>query len=149
MTQSALNIAEMLRPHLTTLYVNYFRMSPGAELTGPQLTILTWLKKHGASRISEIARNEGIQMPTASNAIHHLADRDLVERTRDPHDHRGVQVSLTEKGAALLHRVGRERSMALAEMLSVLEPEELEQVEKVAPIFDKLAHRYTLQTEEK
>ena len=149
MTQSALAIAEQLRPHLTTLYVNYFRMSPGAELTGPQLTILTWLKKNGSSRISEIARNEGIQMPTASNAIHHLADRELVERTRDPQDHRGVQVKLTEKGDALLTRVGRERSMALAEMLSVLEPEELAQVEAVAPIFDKLAHRYTPVKDEK
>ena len=80
------SVAAQIRPALTQLYVMYFRMAEQSDLTGPQLTIMTRLNTLGAARISEIARLEGIRMPTASNALHQLEQRGMVERIRDTED---------------------------------------------------------------
>ncbi|MBI8999867.1 MarR family transcriptional regulator [Corynebacterium sp. CCM 9185] len=138
-----MDIAAQIRPAMTKLYVTYFRMAEQSDLTGPQLTILTRLAEHGASRISEVARQEGIRMPTASNALHQLEHRGMVERIRDTSDRRGVRVQLTELGRTELKRVGDERTTYLAEMLSSLSPEKLEIAEQVVPVITELAERYS------
>ncbi|MCK7637159.1 MarR family winged helix-turn-helix transcriptional regulator [Corynebacterium pygosceleis] len=138
-----MDIAAQIRPAMTKLYVTYFRMAEQSDLTGPQLTILTRLAEHGASRISEVARQEGIRMPTASNALHQLEHRGMVERIRDTSDRRGVRVQLTELGRTELKRVGDERTTYLAEMLSSLSPEKLEIAEQIIPVITELAERYS------
>ncbi|MBI8989683.1 MarR family winged helix-turn-helix transcriptional regulator [Corynebacterium meridianum] len=138
-----MDIAAQIRPAMTKLYVTYFRMAEQSDLTGPQLTILTRLAEHGASRISEVARQEGIRMPTASNALHQLEHRGMVERIRDTSDRRGVRVQLTELGRTELKRVGDERTTYLAEMLSSLSPEKLEIAEQIVPVVTELAERYS------
>ena len=65
-------------------------------------------------------------MPTASNALHQLEQRGMVERIRDTEDRRGVRVTLTPLGKKELERVGDERTKHLADMLSSLPPEHLE-----------------------
>ena len=109
------SVAAQIRPALTQLYVMYFRMAEQSDLTGPQLTIMTRLNNLGAARISEIARLEGIRMPTASNALHQLEQRGMVERIRDTEDRRGVRVTLTP----------------------------LEIAADIAPIIEQLAESYT------
>ncbi|MBV7293763.1 MarR family winged helix-turn-helix transcriptional regulator [Corynebacterium sp. TAE3-ERU16] len=138
-----MDIAAQIRPAMTKLYVTYFRMAEQSDLTGPQLTILTRLAEHGPSRISEVARQEGIRMPTASNALHQLEHRGMVERIRDTSDRRGVRVQLTELGRTELKRVGDERTTYLAEMLSSLSPEKLEIAEQIVPVITELAERYS------
>ena len=127
------SVAAQIRPALTQLYVMYFRMAEQSDLTGPQLTIMTRLNNLGAARISEIARLEGIRMPTASNALHQ----------RDTEDRRGVRVTLTPLGKKELERVGDERTKHLADMLSSLPPEHLEIAADIAPIIEQLAESYT------
>ena len=85
-------------------------------------------------------------MPTASNALHQLESRGLVERVRDNNDRRGVRVQLTEQGAVELERVGEERIAQLADMFSTLEDEEIAAIEEIVPIINRLAERYTAQT---
>ena len=63
------SVAAQIRPALTQLYVMYFRMAEQSDLTGPQLTIMTRLNNLGAARISEIARLEGIRMPTDWSSV--------------------------------------------------------------------------------
>lgn len=136
-------IAAQIRPALTQLYVMYFRMADQSDLTGPQLTIMTRLRELGAARISEIARLEGIRMPTASNALHQLEQRGMVERIRDTEDRRGVRVALTSLGRRELDRVGTERNQHLANLLNNLDPEHLKVVAEFAPVIQKLAEDYT------
>ena len=100
MTATPEKIAAEIRPSMTKLYVTYFRMANQSDLTGPQLTIMTRLAENGASRISDVAREEGIRMPTASNALHQLEERGMIERLRDISDRRGVRVQLSNKGKA-------------------------------------------------
>lgn len=137
-------VSEAIRPAMTKLYVTYFRKASQSSLTGPQLTILTSLAEDGESRISDIARKEGIRMPTASNTLHQLEDRDLVERIRDESDRRGVRVQITPQGRAELERVGIERTKYLAEVLATLDDDELSAVLKVVPVINKLADTYAM-----
>ena len=136
------DIAARIRPAMTKLYVMYFRIAEQSDLTGPQLSIMARLQDNGPSRISQIAREEGIRMPTASNALHQLEQRELVERIRDEQDRRGVRVRLTSLGETELERVGAERTRYLAEMLGTLGEEDLVRVGDLVEIINKLADSY-------
>lgn len=136
------NIARRIRPAMTKLYVMYFRIAEQSDLTGPQLSIMSRLQENGPSRISQVAREEGIRMPTASNALHQLEQRELVHRVRDESDRRGVRVELTDLGATELHRVGEERERYLAEMIATLSEEDAQELDKLADIILKLADSY-------
>ncbi|MDO4928190.1 MAG: MarR family winged helix-turn-helix transcriptional regulator [Corynebacterium sp.] len=141
-THTPLEVAEAIRPALTKLYVSYFRVTEQSSLTGPQITILERLHEQGPMRIREIAQAEGIRMPTASNALHVLESRGLVERGRDRSDRRGVSVSITEHGQAELDRVGEERTAFLARMLETMDQENLQEAYKLGAIINTLADSY-------
>ncbi|MBF6842145.1 MarR family transcriptional regulator, partial [Acinetobacter baumannii] len=131
------NIARRIRPAMTKLYVMYFRIAEQSDLTGPQLSIMSRLQENGPSRISQVAREEGIRMPTASNALHQLEQRELVHRVRDESDRRGVRVELTDLGATELNRVGEERERYLADMIATLSEEDAQELDKLADIILK------------
>lgn len=135
-------VARKVRPALTKLYVMYFRFADQSNLTGPQLSIMTRMKENGESRISQLAKEEGIRMPTASNALHQLEQRGMVERLRDTHDRRGVRVRLTDLGVAELERVGEERTRNLTAMLEKLSPEELRRTDEFVDVINVLASKY-------
>ncbi|WP_448854744.1 MarR family winged helix-turn-helix transcriptional regulator [Corynebacterium frankenforstense] len=135
-------IARRMRPALTKLYVMYFRVAEQSDLTGPQLSILSRLSENGPSRISQIAREEGIRMPTASNALHQLEQRGMVERLRDTTDRRGVRVRLTDHGAEELKRVGEERNAYFADLLRSLDEKDLEVADQATDVINRLAEAY-------
>lgn len=135
-------IAKQIRPSMTQLYVMYFRIAAQSSLTGPQLSIMTRLREEGPMRISQIAREEGIRMPTASNALHQLEQRDLVHRIRDEHDRRGVLVELTPAGETELEEVGQERELQLANMLASLDEADQERLDEFVDIVKRLADAY-------
>lgn len=81
-------------------------------------------------------------MPTASNALHQLEQRELVHRVRDESDRRGVRVELTPLGADELSRVGEERERYLADMIATLSEEDAQELDKLADIILKLADSY-------
>lgn len=137
-----LDIAARIRPSLTKLYVTYFRVADQSDLTGPQLSIMTRLQENGASRISQVAQEEGIRMPTASNALHQLEQRDLVRRIREETDRRGVRVELTPLGERELERVGAERTRYLADMIATLDDEHLAKAAELADVINALAETY-------
>lgn len=139
------DLARRMRPALTRLYVMYFRVAEQSDLTGPQLSILSRLAEHGPSRISQIARQEGIRMPTASNALHQLEQRGMVERVRDTADRRGVRVQITDHGAAEFRRVGEERNRYFADLLSALEERDLDIADQAVGVINRLAQNYARQ----
>lgn len=143
MTTTPEELAKLIRPALTKLYVLYFRIAEQSDLTGPQMTIMTRLQDEGASRISHIAQAEGIRMPTASNALHQLEQRGMIERIRDESDRRGVKVQLTELGESELNRVGEERTAYLTEMLQTLPEDILADAEKLPAVINSLAESYS------
>ena len=141
-SQAHRELAARIRPALTKLYVLYFRLAETSDLTGPQLTILSRLDNEGPARISQIAKAEGIRMPTASNALHQLEDRGMIERIREETDRRGVKVQLTPFGKSELERVGNERTAYLANMLAALQEEKLGDITKLANLINELSEAY-------
>lgn len=138
----AMSIATQIRPAMTSLYVTYFRNAQHSDLSGPQLAILNRLEVNGPTRISKLAEEEGVRLPTASNTVNQLEKRDLVRRVRSEDDRRGVCVELTDFGRKELERVGAERTQYLAEMLDTLDDDSLTQLGQVISIFEKLADAY-------
>lgn len=136
-------LAQLIRPALTKLYVLYFRVADQSDLTGPQMTIMARLQEEGPARISHIAQAEGIRMPTASNALHQLEQRGMIERIRDESDRRGVKVQLTELGVSELTRVGNERTEYLSQMLQTLPEELLEDAARLPHVITALAESYS------
>ncbi|MDN6258204.1 MAG: MarR family transcriptional regulator [Corynebacterium sp.] len=118
------------------MYLLYFRQTTQSSISTAQLSIMMNLQTHGALRISQIADLESIRMPTASNAINHLESLGLVSRVRDVSDRRGVRVKLTDLGRTELTRIGDERDKQMANILSVLEPDQLERVEDFIPTLE-------------
>lgn len=140
--EDAYTVAKEIRPFLTKLYVAYFRIAEASDITGPQLSIMERLIDEGPMRISQLAQEEGIRMPTASNTLHQLELRDLVRRVRDETDRRGVKVEITDKGIQEHNRVADERTKYVAEMMATLDPESLQQFKAATPALAELARSY-------
>jgi len=138
----AMRIAADIRPAMTSLYVAYFRNAEDSDLTGPQLSVLHRLGFSGPTRISRLAAEEGVRLPTASNTVNQLEKRNLVRRVRSVDDRRGVSVELTDFGRAELERVGAERTRSLAQMLSALDAEALEKLDSLTGVLNDLARAY-------
>ncbi|WJY98548.1 MarR family winged helix-turn-helix transcriptional regulator [Corynebacterium fournieri] len=138
----AMRIAADIRPAMTSLYVAYFRNAQHSDLTGPQLSVLHRLGFNGPTRISKLASEEGVRLPTASNTVNQLEKRDLVRRVRSVDDRRGVSVELTDFGRDELERVGAERTRSLAQMLSALDAEALEKLDALTEVLNDLARAY-------
>src|SRR5699024_1602608 len=140
--EDALEVAEDIQPALNKLVVIFQRTTEGGSLTTSQVSIMTQLKARGAARVSQVAAAELIRMPTASNALYQLEQRNFIERSRDEKDRRGVMVQLTKKGAAELERVSKERAEALAEILRWLDAEGLQTAREISELITKLAEIY-------
>ena len=138
----ALRIAADIRPAMTSLYVAYFRNAENSDLTGPQLSVLHRLGFTGPTRISKLAADEGVRLPTVSNTVNQLEQRELVRRVRSEQDRRAVTVELTEFGRAELERVGAERTRSLAQMLGTLDDAALQQLDTLTGILNDLARAY-------
>lgn len=140
--EDALEVATGIQPALNKLVVIFQRTTEGGSLTTSQVSIMNQLKARGAARVSQVAAAELIRMPTASNALYQLEQRNLIERSRDEKDRRGVMVQLTKKGEAELQRVSSERAEALAEILRWLDAEGLQTAREVSDLINKLAEIY-------
>ena len=140
--EDALEVATDIQPALNKLVVIFQRTTEGGSLTTSQVSIMNQLKARGAARVSQVAAAELIRMPTASNALYQLEQRNLIERSRDEKDRRGVMVQLTKNGEAELQRVSSERAEALAEILRWLDADGLQTAREVSGLIHQLAEIY-------
>src|SRR3954454_9586107 len=70
------------------------------DLTHGEFKFLGWLR-HGPHSPGELVENADLSSGAMTNRIDQLERAGLVERTPDPSDRRGVQVTATHKGLAL------------------------------------------------
>lgn len=109
-----------------------------AGVTPARLSALSVLVFGGPCSLTELAEAEQVSSPTMSRLVTALEEAGLVSRRRDPDDGRAVRLEATEEARDLLEE-GRDRRVGrLAELLSALEPEELETVARSAELLEEL-----------
>jgi DNA-binding MarR family transcriptional regulator len=111
----------------------------GRESVPPlQLSALVTVEQHGPMRLSELARREAVSAPTMSRVLTALDEQGLVIRTPDPNDARGVQIVLSDAGAAKLAEVRSHRTALVARRLGRLDDEERQRIVDALPALEAL-----------
>ncbi len=80
------------------------RLVENVGLTGPQLAVLRKTAQLGRTPIGSLARAVHLSQPTVTGILDRLEKRGLLQRTRDEHDRRAVNISVTPAGQELLGR---------------------------------------------
>lgn len=112
-------------------------MDVDGELTSMQVSTLT-MATDASCRVSQIAMNLGIRVPSATEQIIKLEKAGLVLRKPDPSDARAVNVTLTSAGRARLAAANTQRNQRMAELLEALSESERAALAAALPIIEKL-----------
>jgi DNA-binding MarR family transcriptional regulator len=102
-----------------------------AQLTVLQLQTLILISKNKTLPMGDIANEFKISLPTATVLSDKLVKMKLVKRNKNVNDRRIVNVSLTEKGKALLKKAMKQRHVKINELLSYLPLKERQTLFKI------------------
>ncbi|MFF0156418.1 MarR family winged helix-turn-helix transcriptional regulator [Streptomyces sp. NPDC005263] len=100
------------------------RMHPQLSLVS--YTLLGHLEESGGCRATDLAAHYALDKSTVSRQVTALQRAGLVERRRDPEDHRVQVLHLTEAGRSILAEVTVSRRAAVRERLADWTPDDLE-----------------------
>ena len=107
-------------------------------VTGARLSALAVLVYGGATTLGDLARREGVKLPTMSRLVEALVQEGLATRVTDEADRRAVRIEATARGRDVLER-GRTRRIArLAAELRTLSPAELSALEGAVDALERL-----------
>jgi DNA-binding MarR family transcriptional regulator len=130
-------LAEQLNRSLRHIVLMLRRATADQAITSQQLSVLGSLE-HGPCRMTELAAEHGVRLPTMTAQINRLERDELITRGRDGADARVVTARITAAGRDRLAD-GRERRLAfLSERLANLTDAERALVAAALPAFDKL-----------
>lgn len=113
-------------------------MDGDGELTTMQMSTLSMAAEEPL-RVSRIAANLGIRVPSATEQIIKLEQAGLVSRTPDPTDSRAVLVQLTETGRSAWEDAGRRRNERVAALLAHLDDDDRATLAAALPVIGKLS----------
>ncbi|WP_308198352.1 MarR family winged helix-turn-helix transcriptional regulator [Actinomadura terrae] len=140
MTLSDRELAAELNRRLRHVVLMLRRAGADQPITSQQLSVLGSLEG-GPRRMTELAAEHGVRLPTMTAQINRLERDGLVGRGRDGTDARVVTARLTRAGREQL-AAGRERRLGyLAERFAGLTEEERAAVAAALPALDKLFDR--------
>ncbi|MGI9028787.1 MAG: MarR family winged helix-turn-helix transcriptional regulator [Ilumatobacteraceae bacterium] len=111
----------------------------GDDRTLNQLAVLGTLDRHGPQSVGQLAAIEKVKPPSMTRTIACLEDAGLVVRRPHAHDGRQIVVELTPAAHEVLNDDRRRRDAWLALRLGVLAPEDIELLQRVAPLLERLA----------
>lgn len=97
-------------------------LARAAGLTTSQLVLLDLLKSHAAMTPGQIARAMNLTQATVTILLDRLQEQGMIQRERDQHDRRTVQVRLTAAGHKRLARTPQSLQQRFLEAFSRLEP---------------------------
>ncbi|MCU1573220.1 MAG: ArsR family transcriptional regulator [Micrococcaceae bacterium] len=108
------------------------------ELSAGQVSTLNMLRS-GPMRVSHIARNGGVRVPSATEQIIKLENAGLVTRGQDSQDARVVMVSLTPAGEQTLDQANERRNAVLAALFAALTEHERAAIAAALPALNSLS----------
>ena len=87
------------------------------DVTLPQYRTLVELAARGPQRPADLASALGVDPSTATRMCDRLVRKQLVQRRRISADRRGVRISLTPTGRALVEEVTRRRRVEISQIV--------------------------------
>ncbi|MFG1826116.1 MarR family winged helix-turn-helix transcriptional regulator [Microbispora bryophytorum] len=130
-------LAENLSRELRHIVMLLRRTTAGQPVTVQQYSVLGSLE-NGACRMTELAEEHGVQLPTMSVQVNRLEEAGLVARGTDASDARVRTVELTGEGRDRLRAVRRARIAYLSGRLGALTSEERAAIARALPALAKL-----------
>lgn len=132
-------IAEQTRRSVARLAQRLRAEHPRNALSSNQISVLSHLRRNGASSQGEIASAERQQPQSLNRVCAELELAGLVRRTRDAVDRHNALLELTGTGAAALRQDMAHRDAWLATALADLSDMEVEVLGLAAGIMERLA----------
>ncbi|UBU09915.1 MarR family winged helix-turn-helix transcriptional regulator [Nonomuraea gerenzanensis] len=130
-------LAEQVSTVLRHLVLLLRRTVAGQPVTSQQYGVLGSLEA-APRRMTELAEEHAVQLPTMTVQINRLEDAGLVARGSDPADARVRTVELTAEGRARLRAVRQARIAHLTRELAALTEDERATLAAALPVLAKL-----------
>ncbi|MBC6457516.1 MarR family transcriptional regulator [Actinomadura sp. HBU206391] len=137
MADQSRELAERFNRQMRDVILLLRRVSMDQPITVQQLAVLGSLQS-GSRRMSELAAEHGVRLPTMTMQINRLVRDGLVTRGADAADARVVTVSITPVGAETLRTARAQRIDFLADRFAALSEDERAAIATALPAFDKL-----------
>lgn len=102
-----LEVLKQFRVLLRSIKRHYQWIEKECGMSGAQLWAMAEIAEAPGIKVSDLARQLGVHLSTASNMLRRLEDLSLVKRIRTGTDHRVVQLEITSKGAKILSKAPR------------------------------------------
>jgi DNA-binding MarR family transcriptional regulator len=130
-------VAEILRPRFMRITVAMRREMMSASVTTAQSAVLSALLIGQPMRVSDLARNEGVKLPTMTQIIGRMEAAGLVSRTGPPGTYNNL-IRITPAGEAVADDLAKQRTELLAQRMRDLTSDELALLHQVAAVLDKM-----------
>ncbi|RID82714.1 MarR family transcriptional regulator [Peribacillus asahii] len=101
------------------------------------ILVLNYLKEHGKSRPSDIAKALGLTPPSLTHLSEKLVQKELAIRVVDQEDRRIIYLSITNKGVEMVHTAHEKGKALRTNLFEALSEEERQQL---LTIYEKLNH---------
>ncbi|MBE0615461.1 MAG: MarR family transcriptional regulator [Burkholderiales bacterium] len=121
-----LEVLKQFRVLLRSIKRHYQWIEKECGMSGAQLWAMTEIAEAPGIKVSDLAKQLGVHLSTASNMLRRLEELSLVKRIRTGKDHRVVQLLLTAKGEKTLGRAPRPLVGVLQQALADLPPRRLD-----------------------
>lgn len=109
-------------------------------LTHAQASVLALLLNHQPLRLTDLARALNVRASSMTELVTRMEQQGWVKKESIANDRRGVAISLTEQGRAMIQNLERKQLDMLAQRITRLSSEERAIVEQALPILDQLFH---------
>ena len=137
-TEKERQLAEHLRVALGRLNRSLRLTHAEKDLSSGQREVLMAIARSGSLRLSELAREEGLNPTMLSRIVGKLEAAGLVTRTCDSHDARVIHLAATPEGIALRETIRGERTDALLYALRNLSKEEKQTLSAATPALEAI-----------
>jgi DNA-binding MarR family transcriptional regulator len=114
------------------------RQEASTDLGPASIAALATIERSGPLTPSELARNEGIQRPTAARILGRLTEDGLVTRTSDPADGRSAIVQISSDGRKVLTRLRKRKTAYLAKKMRALPDDDVATLARAAEILEQV-----------
>lgn len=118
----SLGIAQLMPNIIRGVQIDFFA---NRAITQTQFLMIVAVHAYGRCRMSTLAKNMKIKMPTATGIADRLEKAGYVHRFSEPHDRRVVMLELTSNGKGFIAEFKNVMRRRWEEVLGILNKEEL------------------------